>query len=196
MSLQVDDPLELFGRWLEEASASEPNDPAAMTLSTVGADGMPSSRMVMMNNFDASGFVFYTNLGSKKSLELLAHPRAALLFHWKSLRRQVHVQGTVTQVSSAEADDYFANRPRRARIGVWASKQSQPMEGRWVLEKRVAEFGLKLGFGEIPRPPFWSGFRVAPEIMEFWKDNALRLYDRVRLVRQADGSWVRTVLYP
>lgn len=196
MSLQVDDPLELFGRWLEEASAAEPNDPNAMSLSTVGADGMPSSRMVMMNNFDASGFVFYTNLGSQKSLELLAHPKAALLFHWKSLRRQVRVQGTVTQVSSAEADEYFASRSRRARIGVWASKQSQAMEGRWVLEKRVATFGLKLGFGEIPRPAFWSGFRVAPELMEFWKDDALRLYDRVRLERQADGGWVRTVLYP
>ena len=169
MSLQVDDPFELFRTWLTEASASEPNDPMAMALATVGADGMPSSRMVLLKDFDASGFVFYTNLGSQKATELIAHPKAALLFHWKSLRRQVRVQGTATPVSAAEADEYFASRPRQTRIGAWASKQSLAMEGRWELEKRVAEFGLKFAVGEIPRPPFWSGFRVAPEIIEFWK---------------------------
>ena len=196
MSLQVDDPFELFRTWLAEASASEPNDAMAMALATVGADGMPSSRMVLLKDFDASGFVFYTNLGSQKATELIAHPKAALLFHWKSLRRQVRVQGTATPVSAAEADEYFASRPRQARIGAWASKQSQAMEGRWELEKRVAEFGLKFAVGEIPRPPFWSGFRVAPEIIEFWKDGAFRLHHRVRLVRDADGGWSQTVIYP
>ena len=196
MSLHVDDPFELFRTWLAEASASEPNDPMAMALATVGADGMPSSRMVLLKDFDASGFVFYTNLGSQKATELIAHPKAALLFHWKSLRRQVRVQGTATPVSAAEADEYFASRPRQTRIGAWASKQSLAMEGRWELEKRVAEFGLKFAVGEIPRPPFWSGFRVAPEIIEFWKDGAFRLHDRVRLVRDADGGWSQTVIYP
>ena len=196
MSLQVDDPFELFRTWLAEASASEPNDPMAMALATVGADGMPSSRMVLLKDFDASGFVFYTNLGSQKATELIAHPKAALLFHWKSLRRQVRVQGTATSVSAAEADEYFASRPRQARIGAWASKQSLVMEGRWVLERRVAEFGLKFAVGAIPRPPFWSGFRVAPETIEFWRDGAFRLHDRVRLVQDADGGWLRTVIYP
>lgn len=196
MSLQVDDPFVLFGEWLAEASKSELNDPTAMALATVGADGMPSSRMVLLKDFDASGFVFYTNLGSQKGRELAAHPKAALLFHWKSLRRQVRVQGHVTPVTAAEADAYYASRPRDSRIGAWASKQSQTMEGRWALEKRVAEFGLKFAVGEIPRPEFWSGFRVAPEVIEFWKDGAFRLHDRMRLERQADGTWLRAVLFP
>ncbi len=196
MSLQVDDPFVLFGEWLAEASKSELNDPTAMALATVGADGMPSSRMVLLKDFDPNGFVFYTNLGSQKARELAAHPKAALLFHWKSLRRQVRVQGHVTPVTAAEADAYYASRPRDSRIGAWASKQSQTMEGRWALEKRVAEFGLKFAVGEIPRPEFWSGFRVAPEVIEFWKDGAFRLHDRMRLERQADGTWLRAVLFP
>lgn len=196
MSLQVDDPFVTFGQWLAEATKSEPNDPTAMALATVGADGMPSSRMVLLKDFDVRGFVFYTNLGSQKGRELLAHPKAALLFHWKSLRRQVRVQGTVVAVTAAEADAYYASRPRDSRIGAWASKQSQTMEGRWVLEKRVAEYALKFGVGDIPRPEHWSGFRVTPEIIEFWKDGAFRLHDRVRMERQADGGWSRAVLYP
>ncbi len=196
MSLHVDDPFVLFGEWLEEATKSEPNDPTAMALATVGADGMPSSRMVLLKDFDARGFVFYTNLGSQKGRELLAHPKAALLFHWKTLRRQVRVQGEVSAVTPDEADEYYTSRPRDSRIGAWASKQSQVMEGRWVLEKRVAEFALKFGLGDIPRPDFWSGFRVVPQVIEFWKDGAFRLHDRVRLERQADGGWTHTALYP
>lgn len=196
MSLKVDDPFALFFTWLEEAKKAELNDPTAMSLSTVGADGMPSSRMVLLKDFDERGFVFYTNLGSQKARELIAHPKAALLFHWKSLRRQVRVQGEVTAVTAAEADAYYASRPRDSRIGAWASKQSQVMEGRWVLEKRVAEFGLKYAIGEIPRPSFWSGFRLAPQVIEFWKDGAFRLHDRVRLERQSDVSWTRAALYP
>jgi pyridoxamine 5'-phosphate oxidase len=196
MSLHIDDPMVAFGEWLNEATKSEINDPTAMALSTVGADGMPSSRMVLLKGFDEHGFVFYTNLGSQKGRELIAHPKAALLFHWKSLRRQVRVQGQVTAVTPDEADAYYASRPRDSRIGAWASKQSKAMEGRWELEKRVAEFGLKYAIGGIPRPDFWSGFRVAPDVMEFWKDGAFRLHDRVRLERQADGSWSRAALFP
>ncbi|WP_374510378.1 pyridoxamine 5'-phosphate oxidase [Niveibacterium sp.] len=196
MSIAVDNPFTLFGEWLAEATASEPNDPNAMALSTVGEDGMPSSRMVLLKDFDEDGFVFYTNLGSQKARELAAHPKAALLFHWKSLQRQVRVQGTITPVSKEEADAYFASRARDSRIGAWASKQSQPMEGRWELEKRVAAFALKFGIGEIPRPEFWSGFRVTPQVIEFWRAGAFRLHDRIRLERQADGGWHGTPLFP
>jgi pyridoxamine 5'-phosphate oxidase len=196
MSLHVDDPFDLFAQWLKDATASEPNDPTAVALATVGSDGMPSNRMVLLKGFDVRGFVFYTNLGSQKGRELVAHPKAALLFHWKSLRRQVRVQGAVEPVSADEADAYYASRPRDSRIGAWASKQSQPMAGRFELEKRVAEFGLKYAIGEIPRPAFWSGFRVVPEVIEFWKDGAFRLHDRVRLERQTDGRWTRAVLFP
>ena len=196
MSLRVDDPFALFGQWLAEAEKSEPNDPNAMALSTVGADGMPSCRMVLLKGFDAEGFVVYTNLGSQKARELAAHPKAALLFHWKSLRRQVRVQGAVTPVTAQEADAYFASRARDSRIGAWASKQSQAMAGRFELEKRVAEFALKFGIGDIPRPEFWSGFRIAPQIMEFWLNGAFRLHERVRLERTAAGGWQRSVLYP
>ncbi|MCX9157426.1 pyridoxamine 5'-phosphate oxidase [Niveibacterium sp. 24ML] len=196
MSIDVPNPFTLFGEWLAEASASEPNDPNAMALSTVGADGMPSCRMVLLKDFDEHGFVFYTNLGSQKAHELAVNPKAALLFHWKSLQRQVRVQGAITPVSKDEADAYFASRARDSRIGAWASKQSQPMEGRWELEKRVAAYALKFGIGEIPRPDFWSGFRVTPEVIEFWKAGAFRLHDRVKLERQADGDWSRTPLFP
>ena len=196
MSIKVDDPFSLFGDWLAEATASEPNDPTAMALSTVGADGMPSSRMVLLKGFDSSGFVFYTNLGSQKAHELQQHPKAALLFHWKSLQRQVRIQGNISPVTAAEADTYFASRPRDSRIGAWASKQSQAMEGRWELEKRVAAFGLKFAVGEIPRPEFWSGFRLEPQIIEFWKSGAFRLHDRVRLERQPGGGWNQSVLFP
>lgn len=196
MSLQVDNPFSLFGDWLAEATASEPNDPTAMTLSTVGEDGMPSSRMVLLKGFDDSGFVFYTNLGSQKARELQQNPKAALLFHWKSLQRQVRIQGSVHPVTPAEADAYFASRPRDSRIGAWASKQSHVMEGRWELEKRIAAFGLKFGIGDIPRPDFWSGYRLTPQIIEFWKSGAFRLHDRVRLERQSDDQWRSSFLFP
>jgi len=196
MSLAIDDPYATFGQWLEEATKTEPNDPTAMTLATVGADGMPSARMVLLKGHDAQGFVFYTNLGSQKARELAAHPKAALLFHWKSLQRQVRIQGEVAPVTAAEADAYFASRARDSRIGAWASKQSQPMQGRWELEQRVAKFALRFGLGEIPRPEFWSGFRLAPSVIEFWKSGAFRLHDRVRLERRADGGWSQAPLFP
>jgi pyridoxamine 5'-phosphate oxidase len=196
MSLEIDDPFLMFGRWLKEAEASEPNDANAMALSTVDPEGMPSTRMVLLKDFDAQGFVFYTNLGSQKARELAQNPRAALLFHWKSLQRQIRIQGVVVPVDAAEADAYFASRHRDSRIGAWASKQSQAMQGRWELEKRVAAFALKFGVGEIPRPEFWSGFRLAPQVIEFWKAGAFRLHDRVRLERQADGGWSRSALFP
>lgn len=196
MSLEIDDPFLMFGRWLTEAEAGEPNDPNAMALSTVDPQGMPSTRMVLLKDFDALGFVFYTNLGSQKARELAQNPRAALLFHWKSLQRQVRIQGMVAPVSAAEADAYYASRHRDSRIGAWASKQSQPMQGRWELEKRVAAFALKFGVGDIPRPEFWSGFRLVPQVIEFWKSGAFRLHDRVRMERQADGGWSRAALFP
>ena len=196
MTLTVDNPFQLFGQWLEEALASEPNDHNAMCLSTVDADGMPSSRMVLLKGFDEQGFVFYTNLGSQKAQELAGNSRAALLFHWKSLQRQVRVQGIVSPVTEAEADAYFASRARDSRIGAWASKQSQAMEGHWELEKRVALFALKFAVGEIPRPSFWSGFRLAPTSIEFWKSGAFRLHQRVRLEYQDDGTWSQAPLFP
>jgi pyridoxamine 5'-phosphate oxidase len=189
------DPNSLFAEWLAEAQAAEPNDPNAMALATVDGDGMPNLRMVLLKGQDANGFVFFTNFESAKGRELLAHPKAALLFHWKSLRRQVRVRGTVTQVSVAEADAYFASRARGSRIGAWASQQSRPLESRFALEKAVATYTAKYAIGEVPRPSYWSGFRLAPVEIEFWKDGAFRLHDRVKFVRDGDG-WEKTRLYP
>jgi pyridoxamine 5'-phosphate oxidase len=189
------DPIALFEGWLREATASEPNDPNAMTLSTVDAEGMPDARMVLLKDFDARGFVFYTNFDSAKGRELLANPRAALSFHWKSLRRAVRVRGDVEVVSDAEADAYFASRARSARIGAWASDQSRPMPDRFALEKRVAEVGLRFGLGAVPRPPNWSGFRIVPRSMEFWRDRPFRLHERLVFTRAGDG-WTTSRLYP
>lgn len=196
------DPFALFQAWLAEAEASEPNDPNAMAIATVDADGMPNVRMVLLKGLDDAGvpgrgFVFYTNFEGTKGRELRAHPKAGLLFHWKSLQRQVRVRGTVTVVSDAEADAYYTSRPRLSRIGAWASAQSRPLEGRFALEASVAKYTAKFAVGEIPRPPHWSGFRVTPVEIEFWRAGAFRLHDRA-VFRRADeaSQWTRTRLFP
>lgn len=190
-----DDPIELFTKWLGEAEKREPNDPTAMTLATVGADGMPDARMVLLKSVDESGFVFYTNLGSTKASNLEKNPVAALVFHWKSLRKQVRIRGMVERVSDAEADEYFSSRPRDSRIGAWASKQSQPLEGMFELEARVAKFAVKFAVGDIPRPEFWSGFRVIPQKIEFWADRPFRLHERV-VFEKNNGEWSTKRIYP
>jgi pyridoxamine 5'-phosphate oxidase len=191
------EPLRLFADWMEEATASEPNDPNAMTLATVDENGLPDARMVLLKGVDERGFVFYTNTESAKGRELAATMKAALVFHWKSLGRQVRVRGPVERVSDGEADAYFATRPRGSRIGAWASKQSQPLESRFALEKAVATFTARYALGEIPRPAQWSGYRVLPLQIEFWHDRPFRLHDRIQFRRQdPGGEWTKTRLYP
>lgn len=190
------DPVALFAEWLEDAKKSEPNDPTAMALATVDEDGLPNVRMVLLKGFDDHGFVFYTNYESAKGGEILSSRKAAMCFHWKSLRRQVRLRGSVEQVTSQEADEYFASRPRGSRIGAWASKQSRPLEGRFALEKSVAEYTAKFGIGSIPRPDYWSGFRIQPEQFEFWHDRPFRLHDRLVFRRSPNGSWETAQLYP
>jgi pyridoxamine 5'-phosphate oxidase len=189
------DPIGLFARWLAAAKEREPNDPNACALATAGPDGDPDVRMVLLKDFDARGFVFYSNLDSAKGRQLAANPRAALLFHWKSLRRQVRIRGTASPVSPAEADAYFAERAHDARIGAIASDQSRPLEDRGVLERRISELQARYAGVEPPRPEHWSGWRVAPEAVEFWRDRPFRLHDR--LLFEPDGpGWRRTRLYP
>ena len=198
------EPHALFAAWLEDAKKSEINDPNAMTLATTDESGLPDARMVLLKAADARGFVFYSNLESAKGGQLAAAPKAALVFHWKSLRRQVRVRGPVEAVTPAEADAYFQSRPRDSRIGAWASQQSRPLESRAALEKAVAEFTAKYPrgqapqqFGDVPRPPYWSGFRVLPLQMEFWHDRPFRLHDRIVFRRAAPGdAWRKERLFP
>ncbi|MEO5322026.1 pyridoxamine 5'-phosphate oxidase [Mesorhizobium sp. CC13] len=190
------EPFRLFAAWLKDATASEPNDPNAVALATVDPDGLPDARMVLLKGFDEQGFVFYTNFESAKGREILATMKAAMCFHWKSLRRQVRVRGPVEIVTDAEADAYFASRPRGSRIGAWASKQSRPLESRFALEKAVAEYTARYAIGEIPRPAYWSGFRIVPSQIEFWHDRPFRLHDRVVFTRNAAGGWDKDRLYP
>jgi pyridoxamine 5'-phosphate oxidase len=193
----ADDPLRLFAAWMTEAAASEPRDPTAMTLATVDDDGAPNARLVLLKGTDARGFVFYTNRNSQKGHELDAHPVAALVFHWKSLNRQIRVRGPVEHVTDEEADAYFASRPKQAQIGAWASKQSSPLESRLAFEKAVALYAAKYAIGTVPRPPYWSGYRIVPLRMEFWHDRPFRLHDRIEFRREApDRPWTKTRLYP
>ncbi len=191
----TNDPHMLFDEWLAEASVSEANDPNAMALATVDADGQPSARMVLLKGHDARGFVFYTNLESRKAAALAANPRAALLFHWKSLRRQVRVEGPVSAVSAEEGDAYFASRARDSQLGAWASEQSRPLESRALFEARYEEMRARFLDQPVPRPPHWSGFRVTPQRIEFWSDRAHRLHERRLFERTADG-WHEGLLYP
>ncbi|MCW2310027.1 pyridoxamine 5'-phosphate oxidase [Rhodobium gokarnense] len=192
-----DEPFRLFGDWLAEAEKTEPNDPNAMALATVDETGLPDVRMVLLKGVDATGFVFYTNLESAKGVELAATPKAALCFHWKSLRRQVRVRGPVVAVTAEEADAYYDSRARQSRIGAWASKQSRPLESRFHLEKEVARYAAKYGIGKVPRPPHWSGFRVVPQSIEFWRDRPFRLHDRLVFSRAHDEApWQTVRLFP
>ena len=193
----AEEPFRLFAAWLKDATASEPRDPTAMTLATVDADGMPNARMVLLKGADEHGFVFYTNKDSQKGQELAAHTKAALVFHWKSLNRQVRLRGTVQHVTDAEADDYFATRPKQAQIGAWASKQSRPLESRMAFEKAIAVTAAKYALGTVPRPPQWSGFRIVPTTFEFWHDRPFRLHDRIVFTRDTPTApWSKTRLYP
>src|SRR5689334_382098 len=192
-----DEPLRLFAAWLDEATASEVSDPNAMALATVDSGGLPNIRMVLLKGLDARGFVFYTNRNSQKGQELGANPQAALNFHWKSLRRQVRIRGAISQVTDEESDAYFASRPRMAQIGAWASQQSEPLESRFALEKAVALYTAKHPVGAVPRPPYWIGYRVAPLVMEFWREMPFRLHERVEFRRAgAEAPWSKTHLYP
>lgn len=190
------DPFALFDIWFAEAQASEPNDPNAMALATVDADGRPSSRMVLLKGHGADGFVFYTNRASRKARELHGEAHAALLFHWKSLRRQVRIEGSVAPASDAESDAYFASRGRDSRLGAWASEQSRPLDRRETFEARFAAMQARFAGGDVPRPPHWGGYRVTPRAIEFWQDRAHRLHERRLFTRDADGGWEEGLLYP
>ena len=188
-------PLAKIAEWLKEAEKKETLEPAAMSVATVGADGRPTLRMVLVRGIDERGLVFYTNLGSRKAEDIRDNQHVALCLHWKSMTRQVRVEGRATQVEDAEADVYFASRPRESQIGAWASKQSQRLEGRFTLEGRVAKFAARYAIGAVPRPPFWSGFRVAPERIEFWEDRPFRLHERT-VWELEQGLWSSHKLYP
>ncbi len=194
---EFDAPFTKLNEWVAEATESEPNDPTAMALATSTPDGFPSVRMVLLKGADPQGLVFYTNLGSRKGEEIAANPNAALLFHWKSLRRQIRVEGAFEPITAEEADAYFASRPRTSRIGAWASQQSRAMAGRFEFEAEIAKYTAKFGAGEIPRPDFWSGFRLVPRYFEFWRDRKFRLHERLCYSLDAEAkAWSLSELYP
>jgi len=192
-----ENPFDIIAEWLSLAEQSEPSDPTAMSLATVDKSGMPNVRMVLMRRYDERGLVFFTNFESQKGAELLANQKAAACFHWKSIRRSIRIRGDVEVVSDDDADEYFCSRPRGSRIGAWASKQSRELESRFALEKEVAVYAAKFGVGDIPRPEYWSGFRIKPLSIEFWSDGKFRLHDRKRFYRQGlENNWTVTRLYP
>lgn len=194
---EATEPFALFASWFEAAQKSEPSDPNAMALATADADGLPNVRMVLLKGVESSGFVFYSNCESAKGQELRANMRAAAVLHWKSLRRQVRFRGPVTLVGDAEADAYFASRPLPSRIGAWASRQSRPLESRFALETAAAKYAAKFGLGEVPRPPYWLGYRISPFYLEFWLEGAFRLHDRIVFRRQTEQDvWRKERLYP
>jgi len=193
----LDDPFQLFEQWMEEAELHEINDPNAMSLATVDADGLPNVRMVLLKGVQNGTFIFYTNLESAKGCELEANPKAALCFHWKSLRRQIRLRGPVSAVSDAEADAYFESRALGSRVGAWASQQSRPLESRFAFEKAIAKYTAKFAVGNVPRPPYWSGFSLTPVEMEFWHDRPYRLHDRVVFRRAGvEQPWSKNRLFP
>lgn len=194
-SRDPNDPFVLAAAWLADAERAEPNNPTAAALATADECGAPSVRMVLVRGLDQRGFVFYTNLESRKGRQLAANPQAALCLYWKSLLRQLRVEGAVARVTDDEADRYFAGRPRLSQIGAWASRQSEPMSGRFDLEKNVAKFTARFGVGPVPRPPFWTGFRLQPKLIEFWQEKPFRLHDRICYTRH-DGTWQRELLFP
>ena len=193
---QTDDPFTLLAQWLEEARVSEPNDPEAMAVSTVDAQGRPSTRMVLLKGHSAQGFIFYTNFQSRKAGDLAGNPNAAILFHWKSLRRQIRIEGVVEPVDAATADAYFASRARVSQIGAWASDQSRPLDARETFEARIAQVEARFAGQPVPRPPHWSGFRIVPRAIEFWLDRTYRLHERTRYEADGTGGWTSGMLYP
>jgi pyridoxamine 5'-phosphate oxidase len=194
---KTDDPFALFASWFEAAKKSEPSDPDAMALATADANGLPDVRMVLLKSAAPSGFVFYSNSESAKGQELQANMQAAAVLHWKSLRRQVRLRGPVTHVDDAEADVYFASRPLQSRIGAWASQQSRPLESRFALEAAAAKYAAKFGLGEVPRPPYWLGYKISPLYLEFWSEGSFRLHDRIVFRRQTEqDAWRKERLYP
>lgn len=191
-----ENPIELFQKWLKEATTIEPNDPNAMCLATIGSNGMPSARIMLLKGIDEKGFVFYTNMESRKGDDLSSNPMAALCFYWKELSKQIRVEGTIEQVSNEEADIYYASRPRGSRIGAWASKQSRPMENSTELDDRIKEYEKKYeGQDDVPRPPYWSGYRLKPQRIEFWHAGEFRLHTRL-VYNRAGDSWEKEILFP